>query len=223
MALCPSLVLDVLELSVYGFTLRVMVVTDGMDEIVAEMERSALAGAESMLRTHGVCARPSVFMFVSSPTLGAVFMGSVTARRYARGQDAADAVRGLGLLPSVLAGPRLLVAWENAELCMAFGEPGEEFPAGLVMVDATLDDHIVRWHPFTPRYGAKSETMYASVIVEWRAPSEQRGAALPGPVAELLGLWREQRGGNLDVTRAALQRSGFGVSWLADMATEPGP
>jgi hypothetical protein len=141
----------------------------------------------------------------------------VTVRRYERGADAARAVVDLGLLPSVLQGPRLVVMWEHADLCRALGEVGEQFPAALMVLDATLQEHMVRWHPFTPVYGTQIRSGARTVAPEWGEPARLPGAALPAAVAALLTLWWEQRGGDLDATRVELERSGFRVSWVADL------
>lgn len=63
------------EVSVVERTLRRMGIE--FDQLVAEIERNALDAVAGLLRSHGVCPRPTVFMFsgLRSPT----FMGTVTA------------------------------------------------------------------------------------------------------------------------------------------------
>ena len=186
----------------------------GLDELVNAIERRAVDGADRLLRAHGVAPAPTAFLLSArrKPT----YLGHVTARRYARGVDAARAVVGLGLLPSVLRGPRLVVAWEHADLCRALGQDGALVSAALVVLDATLHEHTVRWHPFTPVDGPRTASEARTVVPEWGEPIRLPGAALPQAVAALLALWREQRGGDLDATRVELERSGFRVSWVAD-------
>lgn len=185
-----------------------------LDELVDAIERRSVDSADRLLRAHGVAPAPTAFLLSArrKPT----YLGHVTARRYTRGADAARAVVDLGLLPSVLQGPRLVVTWEHADLCRALGQAGEQFPAALVVLDATLREHTVRWHPFTPAYGQRTASGAWTIAPEWGEPARVPGAALPPAVAALLALWREQRGGDLDATRAQLERNGFRVSWVAD-------
>ena len=194
-----------------------------LDQLVDDIERRSLTSAERLLHEHGVVPPPTVFLLSArqKPT----YLGHVTARRYRAGTDAAaQAIADLGLLPSVLQGPRLVSTWENADLRQALGEAGATFPAALVVLDATLQEHTVRWHPFTPVYGSSTAGGMRVVTPEWGEQARLPGAALPPAVAALLALWREQRGGELGATRAELERSGYRVSWVADrLHSRPAP
>ena len=113
-----------------------------------------------------------------------------------------------------------MVTWEQADLCRALDQAGEQFPAALVVLDATLHAHTVRWNPFTPTYSPPATGGGRTVVPEWGEPARLPGAELPLAVVGLLALWREQRGGDLDATRAELERKGFRVSWVADRLRE---
>ena len=190
----------------------------GLDELVDAIEQRSMNSADRLLRTYGVAPAPTVFLLSArrKPT----YLGYVAARRYSRGADAARAVVDLGLLPSVLQGPRLVVTWENADLSRALGEAGAPFPAALAVLDATLRNHTVRWHPFTPVYASSARGGTRAVTPEWCEPACLPGVALPPAVAALLALWREQHGGDLDATRGELERRGYRVSWVADRLRE---
>lgn len=192
----------------------------GLNGLVDDIERRSLASAERLLREYGVAPPPTVFLLSArrKPT----YLGHVTTRRYARGEDAARVVVELGLLPSVMQGPRLVVTWENADLRQALDEPGAPFLAAFVVLDATLQEHTVRWHPFTPIYGPPTRGGTRAVTPEWGEPTRLAGVALLPAVAALLALWREQRGGDLDATRAELERRGYRVSWVADRLRDGG-
>jgi hypothetical protein len=179
-----------------------------LDALVDAVESGSVDLADAAVRGDGAVPPPAVHLLhkhVRQP-----YVGSVAARPFQRGADAAAAVTALGLLPSVVLATRVVVVWEYSDLCAALDLPGEPFPLGLVVLDADLMEHVVRWHPFQLRGDP--------VRPEWGPVVRHPGAQLPAPVAELLALWRELRRQDIAVTRAELEGAGFVVTWAADLA-----
>jgi len=116
--------------------------------------------------------------------------------------------------------------WEYSDLCAALDLPewrDGRYPLGLVVLDADLAEHVVRWHPFRMRTDAlpdQGEPMRAGARVwpEWGAVVRHAGAELPGPVAELLAVWRALHGGDVAQTRVQLEAAGFVVNWVSELA-----
>jgi hypothetical protein len=188
------------ELSVLVRTLPSM----GRDlaTVVEHVERASVGAAEHSLLSQGACPPPTVHLL--SRHLVSPYVGSVATRRFRRGADAAAAVRGLGLLPSVLFATELVVVWEHADLCAALGVPGE-VPTGLVVARAGMweGEHELRWHPFAADPGAPARPGGPPTLVpRWGQVVQHEGAELPWPVTDLLGLWREFRRGDIAETRA---------------------
>ena len=130
--------------------------------------------------------------------------------------DAACAVAALGLLPSVAMATHLVVEWEYEDLHIALGSTGGPVPTGLVVLDASLDEHNVRWHPYLLNIGPDRGDGFPTVVPEWGEPAHHPGGWLPAPVAELLAVWREWRSGDIAETRAQLAAAGFTVTWTED-------
>ena len=102
--------------------------------------------------------------------------------RFRRGDDAAVAVAGMGLLPAAIAATHLVIIFELADMGIALELPGQH-PLGLVVVVASATEHTVRWHPIITD---PARTTWA----EWGPPSHHPGGGLPSAVATLLALWR---------------------------------
>lgn len=187
-------------------------------ELVDVAVGAGLAGGEAMLRESGLCAPPSVYMICEegeSPLLG-----TVTSRRFYRGEDAARAVSAMGVLPGVLGVTRLVVVWENDDLCTALelSEPAEEFATGFVAVEAWRGGHVVRWHPFTPVAGLPGSIGpdWPTVIPDWGPEQRRPGAGLPEPVAALLANWHAQTSDPAETPAVAeaMKSAGYRVCWL---------
>jgi len=54
-----------------------------------------------------------------------------------------------------------------------------------------------------------------TVVPEWGEPVRHPDAALPGPVSELLALWRQWQGGDSRSAREELERTGYRLTWAA--------
>lgn len=194
------------------------------DGLVDAVESGAIDLADELLRRWATVCPPTVHMLFKH--LPQPYLGSVATRPFRRGSDAAAAVAALGLLPSVVHATRLVVVWEYSDLRVALDLPGSRegrYPLGLVVLDADLARHMVRWHPFHMRTDATSDPAVqvpasASIWPEWGSVVRHPGVELPGPVAELLAVWRELRGGDIAATRAELEASGFVVNWVSDLA-----
>lgn len=195
-----------------------------LDGLVDAVESGSVELAEKMLTDSGRVCSPTVH--VLSKHLPQPYLGSVATRPFRRGPDARSAVAALGLLPSVLPATRLVVVWEYSDLCAALDLPGWQdgrYPLGLVVLDADLAEHLVRWHPFRMRTDALSNPAVpipagARVWPEWGPAVRHPGGVLPAPVAELLVVWRELRRGDIAETRAELETAGFVVNWVSEFA-----
>ena len=185
-------------------------------ELVDVIERSSLDLADRLWRESGSVYPPTVHLL--SKHADPSYLGSVATRPFYRGADAAHAVTMLGLLPSVVSATRLVVVWEHTDLAAALESPEAldgELPNGLVVVDALVSSHVVRWHGVGFRVGLAGEDM---LIPEWRTVVEHPGGRLPEPVADLLELWRQWRRGDESQVVAELRSAGFTVTWTAGAA-----
>ena len=151
------------------------------------------------------------------------YMGTVSTRPFYRGRDAADAVTVLGLLPSVATATHLVAAWDYEDLNVALQCTGSECPTGLVVLEASLDVHTVRWNPYIQHVGTNRGDGLATVLPEWDRPVHHPDGWLPGPIISLLALWREWRAGDIDETRAELAAAGFSIFWADDAQIPCGP
>ncbi|MCW2900398.1 MAG: hypothetical protein JWO67_2663 [Streptosporangiaceae bacterium] len=192
-----------------------------LDELVDVVESGSVELAKEMLRRSGAVCPPTVHLLLKH--LAQPYLGSVATRPFRRGSDAAAAVAALGSLPSVVLATRLVVVWEYSDLCAALDLPGwreGRYPLGLVVLDADLAEHVVRWHPFHIRTDATVDPIPVAALIwpEWGTVVRHPGVKLPAPIAELLATWRELRRGDVAATRAELEAAGFGVSWVSDLA-----
>ena len=166
-----------------------------------------------MLHADGSICPPTVHIL--SRLTAPPYLGSVTTRPFYRGADAATAVARLGLLPSVAYATRVMVVWEYLDLAVAL-QLDRDAPTGLVVLDASMSSHTVRWHPYRLKLGQSHEDGVRSTLPEWGQPVRHDDVGLPGPIADLLALWREFRRGDLRQTRTELAEAGFIVRWTTD-------
>ena len=164
-----------------------------LDGLVDAVESGAVELADEMLRRSGAVCPPTVHMLFKH--LPQPYLGSVATRPFRRGNDAAGAAAALGLLPSVVHATRLVVVWEYSDLCAALDLPDWQqgrYPLGLVVLDADLAEHVVRWHPFRMRTDATSDPAVpvpasASIWPEWGTVVRHPDVELPG---RSLSCWR---------------------------------
>ncbi|MGH3566422.1 MAG: hypothetical protein ACRDRH_10385 [Pseudonocardia sp.] len=168
------------KLSVLGSALGL--VDPALDGLVDAVESGSVELAETTLTAGWVCP-PTVHVLCKH--LPQPCLGSVATRPFRRGADAGSAVAALGLLPSVVPATRLVVVWEYSDLCSALDLPGwrdGRYPLGLVVLDADLAEHVVRWHPFRMRADASCDSALpipasASVWTEWGPVARHVGGA----------------------------------------------
>ena len=197
-----------------------------LDGLVDTLAASSARLVETTLTEQGFVLPPTVYLMskYARPPL----LGTVTTRPFYRGADAAEAVARLGVLPAAAGALRLLVVWENADLCAALDRPGwrdGRYPRGVIAVDAHRDErlgHTVRWQPFSvtavdpvTRPGHTGLTAEGwPVALVWGTPQQYRNGRLPGEVAELLAVWRRPRPEDeVEALRAELTATGFVVTW----------
>jgi hypothetical protein len=205
---------DLAKLSEVARTLTAMATgLDELAELVDVVEQSAVDITEQMLRGMGMVHPPTVHVLSRLTT--PQYIGSVAVRRFYPGADAARAVTALGWLPSVLCATHLVVVWEHADLCTALEVPGAAHPSGVVVVDASLDEHTVRWHPFLMHLGPVREDGLPTVLPEWGEPVRHPVVPLPDPVTDLLTLWRQWGRGDLSQITAELEQAGYRLAWAA--------
>lgn len=186
-------------------------------ELVDVLAGSALAGGAAMLREAGMYPSPSVHLI--DEQAGTPYLGYVACRPFHRGGDATRAVAALGVLAGVVGATRLVVAWENDDMCTALElpEPDGGFATGFVVVDASRGGHVVRWHPFTAVVGPPTSFApdLVSVIPEWGRETRRPNGRLLVPVAELLATWRAQPAAPAEVVACAeaMELAGYRLRW----------
>ncbi|MFF9206024.1 hypothetical protein ACF1AE_30275 [Streptomyces sp. NPDC014986] len=178
-----------------------------MPDLVGTLSDVVLGTSDELLRSHGACPRPQVHILAED--MEQPYVGFVTCRPFYRGADAASALAGLGLFPSVLMATRLLVVWEERDLRTALELPGGSFGTGVVILDAGLDGHTLNWHPFDIEVGGAGPHGTSTVVPHWRTPARYENAQLLTPVAALLDVWREFRHEDIQETAIGLQQAGY--------------
>lgn len=177
-----------------------------------------------MLRETGQLQPPTVHLLLEGLELP--YLGYLTCRPFYRGQDAATAIGVMGVLGSMLGASRMVVTFENADLCTALELPGEDgFPAGVVVVDADLRGHTLRWHSMRMHTAPGDGPGGLVVIPEWGPVDQQRDVELPTPIAELLAVWRVPRvWPDVELLRAytRLEVGGYSMRWVQRPAGELG-
>ena len=197
-----------------------------LDGLVDTLAAASVRLMGQMVTELGSALPPTVYLLskYASPPL----LGTVTTRPFYRGADGAEAVVRLGVLPAATGALRLLVVWENADLCAALDRPGwqdNRHPHGVVLLDAHRDErlgHTVRWHPYRltavdPASKPGHTGMTAEgwpVVVDWGADQCYPNGRLPQEIAEVLAVWRRPRpDADVAATRAELTATGFTVVW----------
>ncbi|MGQ0480974.1 MAG: hypothetical protein ACT4O0_08105 [Pseudonocardia sp.] len=196
-----------------------------LDGWVERLDEIAVATADATLRENGFVQPPTVHLL--SAELDPPYVGYLTCRPFYRGTDAATAIARLGVLPSALGASRLVLTWENADLCTALELPGADgFPPGVVVVDAGRDGHVVRWHPMRLHVGRPGPDRFAPVSPEWGRVQRLPEAALPEPIAELLAVWRTAREWpDVEIVHvcASLEGAGYQMRWITRQPAAAAP
>jgi hypothetical protein len=194
-----------------------------VSEWVDRLDESAVASADVMLRENGSLHPLTVHPLLEELELP--YVGYLTCRPFYRGQDAATAIGVMGVLGSMLGATRLVVTFENADLCTALELPADDgFPAGVVVVDADLRGHTVRWHPV--RHTAPGGGPGGLVVIpEWGPVGLHCDVELPTPIAELLAVWRAPRTWpDVELLKAytGLEVGGYSMRWVQRPPGEQG-
>ncbi|MDT7708087.1 MAG: hypothetical protein QOG20_3694 [Pseudonocardiales bacterium] len=150
-----------------------------LTELVDDVERSSAEKTDHFMRLGGMASPPTTHLL--SKHARQAYLGCVSIRPFYRGTDAAAAVTTLGLLPSVATATHLVVVWEYAALNVALQSAGDPFPSGLVVLDASLDGHTVRWNPFLMHVGPGRGDGLTTVLPEWGTPVHYPDGWLPDP------------------------------------------
>lgn len=185
---------------------------------VDQLDDTAVHVVDQMLREVGMVQPPTLHFLIDG--LDPPYVGYLTCRQFYRGEDAAQAVRAMGLLGSMLGASRVVATWEHADLCTALELPGaDEVQTGVVVVDADRAGHVLRWHPAVFRTGSPTATPGGPVAwAEWgQAVTYPRDVELPGPVADLLRAWRADRVWSEGEFLAALhgmEQGGYSMRWV---------
>ena len=191
-------------LSVLARTLLGMA-RSGVAEVAADLAPALVAGADQLLRAG--TSVPPVTVHMICADLDPPYVGYVACRSFEAGRDAATAVGLLGRLPSVVAATHLVVAWEYSALRAALEPALGRGPTGLAVVEASFDEHLVRWFPF--------RRMARGNGVEWGRSRVHPGGALPLPVEYLLSSWRSLIVDDVAATVDMLERAAYRVRWTA--------
>ncbi|WP_158854090.1 hypothetical protein [Saccharothrix deserti] len=164
-----------------------------MSDIITELPRMVVHAAKAELYSTGAVPRPQVHLLSGNPDQP--YFGYLVCRRFYRGADAAAAITELGALPSAMRSNRLVVFWEHNDLSTALELGGGPFPMALTLVEATLDQYILHWHPFDPVPTGRVVDGVPTLRLEWDEPARYENVPLPEPITGLLRRWRELRGG----------------------------
>ncbi len=192
---------------------------------VDQLDDTAVHVVDQMLREVGMVQPPTLHFLREG--LDPPYLGYLTCRPFCRGEDAAQAVRAMGLVGSMLGASRLVVTWENADLCAALELPGaDEVQTGVVVVDADRTGHVLRWHPAVFGDAQLSASGGWTARAHWgRAVTYPRDVELPAPVADLLWAWRAERVWSETEFLAALsgmEQGGYSMRWVTRPAGERG-
>ncbi|MEV0646237.1 hypothetical protein AB0I28_13330 [Phytomonospora sp. NPDC050363] len=173
---------------------------------------ASVEGTDAALRLDGSVMPPHVHFFFDDRE--EPYGGHIRSRPYQRGEDAAEAVARLGLLPSVLRADRILVVWEHCDLHVALEAPeAHSFPFAVMSVEATPSTELTIGHAFELDFapGTPMEP-FTPTIPQWGSPKVQTRYRLPAPITRLIELWLEPRAGDPEETMDALQEEGYRIA-----------
>lgn len=183
-------------------------------EILDVLARAAVDTAEQVMRELGMYPAPTMHMLCRD--MDQPYAAMMTCRPFYRGADAATAVATMGTLPAAVWATHLVVVWEHGDLCTALELPGDATPTGIVVLEATMTEHTVRWHPFRAESGPATTTGMPALLPEWGTPARHPGGTLPGPITRLLEEWRDwTESDDLAVRAAGLEQAGYRIRWAA--------
>lgn len=177
-----------------------------LSQLVTSVHEAVLFSSRQVLRETALLetatVRPQVHLFTSDPL--PAYVGCLTIRDFDPGEDAAWAIRMLGNPLSALPATRVLITWEHADLLTALGAPQPVPDRALVVLDATIDDYNVTWYPF--RVWADPDS---AADVRWGKLRTAIRPALPGPIIDVLEVWREPSEDDFATTVSFLEEGGY--------------
>lgn len=177
------------------------------------LAHAVVHATEVMLADSGFVQAPTCHMLGEHQQ---AYLGYLTSRPFYPGEDAATAIRLLGVLPSVLHATRLVVTWESADLRVALDEPGATFPNAVAVLDADLDGHVLRWYPFDLAVGPiNPDNGCPTAAAQWGTAGRYPNHPLPEPVTALLAVWRAGWDEDVDETVATLEAAHYRIRWAA--------
>lgn len=171
-------------------------------DVAAAVQHTLLDSAKRLLCEAGVLPPPQLHLFTDEPDVH--YAGCVLVRKFDPGEDAALAIRALGRPSAALPASRILLIWEQVDLLTALGEPISDDERALVFLEATPNDHTVTWYPCTAVH-----TSQDSVEIEWGLPLVADRPNLPGPIGDVLDIWREFSQADFATTVKELERDGY--------------
>lgn len=164
---------------------------DEFSIIVDAVKEGLLETAQSVFPETGVVPTPQIYCFDSASSKGLV--GYAVCRDYARGPDAGVAIGSLGILADAMDADLVVLMWEEADLRTSLYGPSDEHPTGIVILEATLDEHELSWYPFTFTVGGYDAERLPRLNVRFGETSHTLGATLPPVIEELLREWRSHQ------------------------------
>ena len=182
---------------------------------LSEMVTAVREGTLHALRTElrgTVAIPPQIHLFSDGP--GPAYAGFVVTRDFEPGEDAAWAIQGLGYPASTLPASRVLIIWEHAYLLSSLSVPDLAKQRALAFLDATTSGYSVTWYP----YEAGPDPQGA---VRWGKPRTENRPALPGPIIDVLDVWREFLPDDFAETMNDLVQGGYQYRPADDGADPP--
>jgi hypothetical protein len=181
------------------------------------LRSAVIKAADDTFRQLGFCPVPQIHVLAED--MAQPYLGYIHTRPFHQGEDAAKAITELGLFPAAMGATRVLMAWENRDINVAMRTGGEKAPSAVVLAEASMDGHVVHWHPFeVGEIGSVSEHGTRAFVPYWGQATVHAGAALPDPLARALWIWREAPPFGADEMRdmvRGLQERGHIISWVS--------
>lgn len=195
-----------------------MQATTGVQFVVDTIMEATRRGTDASLRAGGVAMPPQAHLLVEQ--LEQPYLGYMTCRPIHGGRDITPALRGLGVMASLIGASRLVLAWENHGLWSEVEQSeAPDEPYAHVAVDVRRDGgHVLRCYPFEPYGGAGGPPgRPATVLPVWGEPILRRDGELPWSCWELLRMWREPTEWDRPLRTeilAQLEEGGYQMRWV---------
>lgn len=182
--------------------------------IVDAVKEGLIETAKSVFPETGVVPTPQIYCFDSASAKGLI--GYAVCRDYTRGPDAGVAIGSLGILADAMDADLVVLMWEEADLRTSLYGPSDDHPTGIVILEATLDEHELSWYPFTFTVIGYDADGLPRLNVRFGETSHTLGAALPSVIEQLLGEWRSHQVDSAEEAQAMVrgaQADGYQVAF----------